>query len=48
MMYHPMLGQIKRIWWVPNIGFVKIEFLNQTTNQTETCELDTANVQLYN
>jgi hypothetical protein len=48
MMYHPMLGQIRRIWWTPNIGFVKIEFLNQTTNQTETCELDTANVQLYN
>jgi hypothetical protein len=47
MMYHPMLGQIRRIWWTPNIGFVKIEFVDQTSNQTQTCELDTASVQLY-
>ena len=37
----------KRIWWCPNIGFVKFEFYNQSSSQTEQWELQNYQAQLY-
>lgn len=47
MFYYPDLDGFKRIWWCPNIGFVKFEYYNTTSSQTEFWELDSYNVQLY-
>ena len=47
MVYYPDLYGFNRIWWCPGIGFVKFEFFNTTTNQTEYWELESYSVQLY-
>ncbi|MDX2173649.1 MAG: hypothetical protein SFY56_11040 [Bacteroidota bacterium] len=44
---YPSSAGFRRIWWCPNIGLIKFEFLNQTTSQTEIWELQNYNVQLY-
>lgn len=47
MFYYPDLYGFNRIWWCPNIGFVKFEYYNTINSQTEFWELDSYNVQLY-
>jgi hypothetical protein len=47
MVYSPDLYGFNRIWWCPNIGFIKFEYYNTTSSQTEFWELDSYNVQLY-
>ena len=47
MIYYPDLWGFKRIWWCPNIGFVKFEYYNTINSQTEFWELVSYNVQLY-
>jgi hypothetical protein len=46
MYYYPDLYGFKRIWWCPGTGFVKFEYFNQASTQTEFWELENYNVQL--
>ncbi|MCC6371852.1 MAG: hypothetical protein IT236_12660 [Bacteroidia bacterium] len=44
--YYPGYSGFKRVWWCPGVGFVKLERIIPTSNQTEIWELQSHNAVL--
>lgn len=44
--YYPGYSGFKRVWWCPGVGFLKLERIIPTTNQTEIWELQSHNAVL--